>query len=96
MPLPETDTTEGLPAALCEIVIVPDFSPTEPGTKVTVTGRLPPAATVADVGEAVNCGSDGAIFDTCKSAFPVLDMVSVRIALCPTLTLPNVSDVAES
>jgi hypothetical protein len=47
VPVPDSATVAGLPAALCAIVRFPLFAPSLPGVKVTLTVQLAPADNIA-------------------------------------------------
>ena len=90
VPLPLTDTVEGLPGASCASVSVAVRSPLTVGVNVTVTVALSLALTVnGSAGEKLNWSESSDIAETFSAAMPVFLIRNVCVPVVPTLTLPN-------
>src|SRR5690242_8591808 len=90
-PVPVSATaTLPLAGSLLAMVSVPDCAPALVGLNVKVATAIPPAATLSVVGETAN-GAAVLRLVTFSAAAPLLDMVTVAVWLCPTVTLPKLT-----
>ena len=93
-PVPDRETLEGLPAALCVRDNVPDFGPVEVGAKVTVTVPVVPAARERLPGEErLNEPLSELMLLTDSVALPVLVTPRFSCPADPTAMPPNDSEV---
>jgi hypothetical protein len=86
MPVPESATVRGLPAASSVIVTVPLLDPPAEGPKVTLTRQLAPAASELPQVFVWAKSPLAAILVMVRAALPVLESVTVW----PELVVPTV------
>jgi len=97
VPVPVRLMRDGLPLASCVTERVAPYVRAAAGVNVTVTVCAPPPEAMKKLpGIAANAASLLVMFETFSVAVPELLTVNVFWALVPVLTVPNVSDEAET
>ena len=98
VPVPESATTKGEFVALLTTVTLPARLPVEAGTKLTLKEAVCPAARLngSAIPVVVKPAPLSLICEIETLEFPVLEIVTLWVAVVPVVRLPKASDVGDA